>query len=955
MASNTGIIRTESGRETYAPDGHISNVNAYQNGGSATRNASSVADTTSDEKTPVEDRYGYLDKEGQEKAEDPIEEGFSPDSFSRGETYEPINAGDEGTIRRLASQLSRGQSYYSQGRSATAGDGLERQGTLDGLELGDPVLDPNSGSFDLYKYIRKTLSILDEEGLTQKRAGVVFKNVNVSGTGSALNLQGTVGSTFMAPFRVSETFNFGKKPVKQILRNFDGLMKSGEMLIVLGRPGSGCSTLLKTLTGEMHGLGVDEKTAIHYNGISQRQMMKEFKGEVIYNQEVDKHFPHLTVGETLEHAAALRAPSRRALDITRQDLVKHITQVVMAVYGLSHTYNTKVGNDFVRGVSGGERKRVSIAEMAVAGSPLAAWDNSTRGLDSATAFTFCKSLRQTANVVGSAHAVAIYQASQAIYDLFDKAVVLYEGREIFFGRASQAKAYFEDMGWFCPQRQTTGDFLTSVTNPQERQARDGFDDKVPRTPDEFEAYWHASPAYAELQREIQAYEKEYPAGSDQTLAEFRTSKNDAQANHTRPKSPYTVSVFMQVKLNTKRAWQRIVNDKASTFTPLIGNVIMALIIGSVFYGTPAATVGFQSLGAVLFFAVLLNALTAISEIQSLYAQRPIVEKHKSYAFYHPATEAIAGIVLDIPLKFFQAVAFNVVLYFMAGLRREPSQFFIFFLINYIAVFVMSALFRTMAAVTKTVSQAMSLAGVLVLAIVIYTGFVVPTTYMKPWFGWIRWLNPVYYAFEILIANEFHGREFTCSQFVPAYTPLPGQSFICSSKGAVAGRMTVSGDDYIGVAYAYYYSHVWRNFGILLGFLFAFMIMYFAATELNSSTSSTAEVLVFRRGHVPKYMQDMDKNQANDEELGAPEKTAEVNEQEGDVNAIPPQTDTFTWRDVVYDIQIKGEPRRLLDHISGWVKPGTLTALMGTSGAGKTTLLDVSNVALASQNSSRLTS
>jgi len=125
---------------------------------------------------------------------------------------------------------------------------------------------------------------------------------------------------------------------------------------VLGRPGSGCSTFLKTICGELSGLDLDDSSVVEYNGISQHQMLKEFSGEVIYNQEVDKHFPHLTVGETLEHAAALRAPSHRPMDISRADLIKHITQVVMAIYGLTHTYNTKVGNDFVRGVSGGERK-----------------------------------------------------------------------------------------------------------------------------------------------------------------------------------------------------------------------------------------------------------------------------------------------------------------------------------------------------------------------------------------------------------------------------------------------------------------------------------------------------------------------------------------------------------------------------------------------------------------------
>ncbi|TKA74913.1 hypothetical protein B0A55_03757 [Friedmanniomyces simplex] len=934
MASNTGIVRTQSGRDTYAADGLTSDGASGEKRDDRTRQASSATLGLSDSETRTAD--GYLDSEGKEAAEKSSERTSS----SEGGIYEPINAGDEAVLRRLASQLSRSQSQYSQTRrGSTANSALERQDTLAGLEIGDPILDPNSPKFDLYKYLRMTMKLLDADDIKVKRAGVVLKDVNVRGTGSALNLQSNVGSFLMSPLRLGEHLSFGKKDSKQILRNFNGLMKSGELLIVLGRPGSGCSTFLKTITGELHGLDLDKGSTVHYNGIPQKQMMKEFKGEVIYNQEVDKHFPHLTVGETLEHAAALRMSDRRPMGISRKDFIKHITQVVMAVYGLSHTYNTKVGNDFVRGVSGGERKRVSIAEMALAGAPIFAWDNSTRGLDSATALTFTRSLRQTANIAGSSHAVAIYQASQAIYDLFDRAIVLYEGRQIYFGPVTRAKPYFEEMGWFCPVRQTSGDFLTSVTNPAERQAKEGFENKVPRTPDDFEAYWRRSPDFAKLQEEIQAYETQYPSGHAGQLEELRATKHEAQAKHVRKGSPYVVSIGMQIQLNAKRAYHRMMNDKASTFTPVAANIIMALIIGSVFFGTPNATVGFQSKGAVLFFAVLLNALSAISEINSLYSQRPIVEKHASYAFYHPWTEAMAGIVLDIPIKFLQATAFNIILYFLAGLRREPSQFFIFFLINFISTYVMAAVFRTMAALTKTISQAMALSGVLILAIVVYTGFMIPVTYMHPWFSWIRYINPVFYAFEILIANEFHGRHFTCSQFIPAYTPLQGNSFICSSKGAVAGELTVSGDAYIATSYTYYYSHVWRNFGILLGFLIGFLVIYFIATELNSSTTSTAEVLVFRRGHVPKYLQASKKGGVKDEEDGSPEKAAETAEEGDEVNAIPPQTDVFTWRDVVYDIEIKGEPRRLLDSVSGWVRPGTLTALMGTSGAGKTTLLD----------------
>jgi ATP-binding cassette subfamily G (WHITE) protein 2 (PDR) len=203
----------------------------------------------------------------------------------------------------------------------------------------------------------------------------------------------------------------------------------------------------------------------------------------------------------------------------------------------------------------------------------------------------------------------------------------------------------------------------------------------------------------------------------------------------------------------------------------------------------------------------------------------------------------------------------------------------------------------------------------------------------------RYIDPIYYAFEILIANEFHGRDFTCSAIVPAYTPLQGDSWICSIAGAVAGQRSVSGDAFIAASYQYSYSHVWRNFGILLAFLFGFMIIYFIATELNSSTTSSAEVLVFRRGHVPAYMEGSLESGARDEESGPVAGTKEGAESDT-ANVLPPQTDLFTWRDVVYDIKIKNETRRLLDHVSGWVKPGTLTALMGVSGAGKTTLLDV---------------
>lgn len=185
-------------------------------------------------------------------------------------------------------------------------------------------------------------------------------------------------------------------------------------------------------------------------------------------------------------------------------------------------------------------------------------------------------------------------------------------------------------------------------------------------------------------------------------------------------------------------------------------------------------------------------------------------------------------------------------------------------------------------------------------------------------------------------NEFSGQEYACSNFVPAYGA--GLNRICSTVGAVAGRNVVSGTAYIGSSYNYEPSHKWRNFGAILGFMFLFMITYLVAAELVTAKKSKGEVLLFRRGHIPAALtESKDDSEALDEHK--PQLVQTMTEQEVS-KVIQKQTAIFQWRNVCYDIKIKKETRRILDHVDGWIKPNTLTALMGVSGAGKTTLLDV---------------
>ncbi|KAE8348673.1 ABC-2 type transporter-domain-containing protein [Aspergillus coremiiformis] len=834
----------------------------------------------------------------------------------------------EGEITRLAQQLTRQSTRFSVSHN-TENPFLEIKE--------DSTLNPHSPNFKAKNWMKNLLALnsRDPERHPRREAGISFRNLSVHGYGSPTDYQKDV---FNAVLQVGALFRVitgtGKQKI-QILRDFDGLVKSGEMLVVLGRPGSGCSTFLKTLTGEMNGIYMDDKSHLNYQGIPAKQMRKQFRGEAIYNAETDVHFPQLSVGDTLKFAALARCPRNRFPGVSRDQYAVHMRDVVMAMLGLSHTINTNVGNDFVRGVSGGERKRVSIAEATLSGSPLQAWDNSTRGLDSANALEFCKTLNLMTKYAGATVAVAIYQASQAAYDVFDKVTVLYEGRQIYFGRTDEAKEFFTDMGFECPERQTTADFLTSLTSPSERIVKPGYEGKVPRTPDEFAAVWKSSKAYATLIRDIEEYNQQFPLGGE-SVQKFVESRKAMQAKNQRVGSPYTVSIYEQVRLCMVRGFQRLKGDSSLTTSQLIGNLIMALIIGSVFYNLSEDTSSFYSRGALLFFAVLLNAFSSALEILTLYAQRPIVEKQARYAMYHPFAEAIASMLCDMPYKIANSIIFNITLYFMTNLRREPGPFFVFLLFTFMTTMSMSMIFRTIAASSRTLSQALVPAAILMLGLIIYTGFTIPTRNMLGWSRWMNYIDPIAYGFESLMVNEFHRRTWKCSkqEVIPDYKDAPLAYKICSTVGAVAGSEYVEGDDYLRQSFQYSESHKWRNLGIMFAFTIFFMITYLTATEFISEAKSKGEVLLFRRGHRSRRTADVETSN----QLSPTEKTDDSSS--GVSAAIQRQEAIFHWQDVCYDIKIKSEPRRILDHVDGWVKPGTCTALMGVSGAGKTTLLDV---------------
>lgn len=253
---------------------------------------------------------------------------------------------------------------------------------------------------------------MDPYSAPLRALGVAFKNLNVFGWTTRAQLQESTGNVLLAIAKnlarlVGRSARHGGRV--DILRDFEGGIEKGEMLLVLGPPGSGCSTFLKTLSSQTADVEVGSDTYINYRGINTELIRTSFRGDILYNAELDNHLAHLSVGETLEFASRAHSVrhipegcSRRQLDLMNRD-------AMMAIFGLTHAVNTRVGDDVIRGVSGGERKRVSIAEAALTGAKLQCWDNSTRGLDSANAVTFCQHLRLQADLLDVASAVTIYQ------------------------------------------------------------------------------------------------------------------------------------------------------------------------------------------------------------------------------------------------------------------------------------------------------------------------------------------------------------------------------------------------------------------------------------------------------------------------------------------------------------------------------------------------------------------
>ncbi|TVY42933.1 Brefeldin A resistance protein [Lachnellula subtilissima] len=776
-----------------------------------------------------------------------------------------------------------------------------------------------------------------------RKLGVTWNNLTIKGIGADAAINENVGSQFNIPRAIMEAR--GGAPLKTIVENSHGCVKPGEMLLVLGRPGAGCTSLLKVLANRREGFA--EVTGdVHWGAMNPKDAA-QYRGQIVMNTEEELFFPTLTVGQTIDFATALKIPFNLPSDkATPADFQKENVDFLLKSLGIPHTRDTKVGNEFVRGVSGGERKRVSILETLATRASVFCWDNSTRGLDASTALEYTKAIRAITDIFGLASIVTLYQAGNGIYNLFDKALVIDEGKQIYYGPLKQARPFMEDLGFYCDDGANVADFLTGVTVPSERRLREGVE-TFPRTADEIRAAYEKS----SIKKEMEA-EYNYPTSEEaiSRTEDFRIGVQHEKAKSLSKKSPYTVSFGRQINACVRRQYQILWGDKASLIIKQTSVLVQALIAGSLFYNAPANSGGLFLKSGALFLALLFNSLMAMAEVTESFSGRPVLAKHKNFALFHPAAFCLAQVAADVPVLLFQISHFSLVLYFMVGLRQDAGAFFTFWIFLFATSMCMTALFRSIGAAFSTFDGASKVSGFLVSALVMYTGYMIQKPAMHPWFVWIYWIDPLAYGFSGILANEFKDAIIPCVGINlvpngPQYGDLLYSA--CSGVGgARPGATSVTGGEYLA-SLSYSASNIWRNFGIVWAFWVLFVAITIVATIHWKAQGGKGGVLLIPREKAKKNTHHLvaDEESQSKVQVDQEKKVAGSGASSSDETTVTDQqlvrnTSVFTWKNLSYTVKTPSGDRTLLDDVHGWVKPGQLGALMGSSGAGKTTLLDV---------------
>ncbi|ETP10193.1 hypothetical protein F441_14103 [Phytophthora nicotianae CJ01A1] len=720
---------------------------------------------------------------------------------------------------------------------------------------------------------------------------------------------------------------------KTIVRNFSGVFEPGTITLVLGQPSSGKSSLMKVLSGRFpQEKRVTVEGEITYNGVQQHELGSRLPQFVSYVDQHDVHFPTLTVKETLEFAHAFTGGEllRRGEELltkgsvdenlealkTVQTLFQHYPDIVIEQLGLQNCQNTIIGNGMLRGVSGGERKRVTTGEMEFGMKYMTLMDEISTGLDSATAFDIITTQRSIAKTLGKTVVISLLQPSPEIFELFDNVLILNAGEVMYHGPRDQALPYFESLGFHCPPHRDTADFLLDLGTNQQTKYQDTLPAgmfKHPRLPVEFGQVFERSGVHRD------------------TLARLEEPWTDellSNVNEFIKLTPEYQQPFVENAITlTRRQMMIAMRNKAFIRVRGLMVIVVALLYGSLFYQLEPTNV--QVTMGVLFQSLFFLGLGQYAQVPGYCSIRGIFYKQRRASHVRTSAYVLACSASQIPWALGETVVFGTLVYWMCGFIATVGNFLLYELLVFQTLMAFAAWYFFMAAVAPDMHMAKPMSMMSIFTFVAFAGFVIPKNQIPDYFVWIYWLDPIAWCLRAVAVSQYRSSAFDVCEYA-------GINY-CTEHKMKMGEYFLSLYDVPSDE-----SWVWLGVVMLFVIYAVFMVLGWVTLEYNRYESPE---------HITLTAENTEPVATDDYALATTPTSGRKTPATGNDNValnVRATTKKFepvviAFQDLWYSVPDPHNPKEsltLLKGISGYAMPGSITALMGSTGAGKTTLMDV---------------
>uniref|UniRef100_A0A7S3UDR3 ABC transporter domain-containing protein n=1 Tax=Picocystis salinarum TaxID=88271 RepID=A0A7S3UDR3_9CHLO len=702
-----------------------------------------------------------------------------------------------------------------------------------------------------------------------------------------------------------------------LLNDVSVLLKPGESTLLLGPPGAGKSVLLQMLSDAMVSKeDLQVEGDITYNG----KLLNEFvpRTTSAYVDQNDDHIAILSVRETFRFASSCSgnpildcigesiekkqkedpALFKQMAPVIR-DMVGNLSsgkfreEVVLQTLGLSTCADTVVGDGLLRGISGGEKKRVTTGEMIVSTRRVLFLDEISTGLDSATTYSVAESLVFVTHKFRLTSLISLLQPPPETYDLFDNIILLAQGHLLYHGPREGTLPFFSSLGFVKPEEVDVADFLQQVTTPA-GQRKFFVSGKHTRPTEGVEAGSQDSliMSLQEIQRAF------YNCEAGKELLE---SLNDpvtpsCETNEGLAFRKYTLG-FGTLFTNVLSRWiTMVVRDKKLWIAKLFQNIVLGIILGTLFYNlhVPNDFVGFFG---VIFSSVMFMSFGNMPQMVLAHSNRSVFFKQRDANFYPASSYVLSAAVVYLPYALLDTIIFSSIVYFMVGFSTDGAgYFFTFCLLIFSQASCMSALFRMVGNISPTMVHANAYGGAVLLILIAMSGFTIVRTSIPDYWIWAYYASPYAYAIRALVINEMT-------------SPRWGET----NDGETVGETVL-------LSFGFFTDRIWIWIGVLA--LWVFYFIFTMATSLILSRVSGPKKYAFVPDKVAPRSGPVGFSASKD---------------------FPMEPLVLSFEKIRYLVPMPGNPKEnleLLKGVSGYAVPGTLTALMGSSGAGKTTLMDV---------------